>query len=110
CSDCPPITYVFPEKPKEPVFDIEPRKFLFDDAHNYPFTTEPPVTSAGKAQRNFSSPELKNIDNLKLLTDKNNILYLHPAMDIEMTLATTLTYRDIVLPITIIKPDASFTA
>ncbi|MEO8960801.1 MAG: hypothetical protein ABI325_02905 [Ginsengibacter sp.] len=109
CSDCPPVAYILPAVDNV-VFDIQPRRFLFDDAHNYQFTTVPPVTNTGKVQKNFSSADLLNPNNLKLITDKSNILYLHPAMGIQNTLQASLTYRGIQLPITIIKPDASFTA
>jgi hypothetical protein len=95
-------------------FDIQPRTFLFDDAHNYPFTTVPQVTSAGKVQMNFQSAAITNPGTLQLMTDQNNVLYLHPAASqlpgtAPKTLQTTLTYQGITLPITIIKPDASFT-
>lgn len=111
CSDCAPIAYVLPPVPTEVVvFDIQPRDFLYDDAHNYPFTTKPPVTAANTEQVPFKSEELKNDNNLNLLTDENNVLYLHPAMiELETTLKAALTYKDITLQVSIIKPDAAFT-
>ena len=108
CSDCAPIAYII-ESP-DVQFDITPKTFLFDDAHNYPFITKPMVTNANIVQKNFPPNEdLKYGDNLKLMTDENNILYLHPAMELESTLHTTATYKNIDIPITIIVPDASFT-
>jgi hypothetical protein len=104
CSDCPPIQMVIgvqPEKPEDStVFSIGP-KFLFDDAHNYPFTVNPqPQTTS----------EITNTDNLNLLIDDDDkSLYLHPAMEISKTLTTTLTYKGIKASVTIIKPDATFT-
>ena len=100
CSDCAPVTYVLPPEDKT-VFDIQPRTFLYDDAHNYPFTTSETVTPA-----DFDSTT--NPGKLNLLAEDDKLL-LHPAMDISATLKTTLTYEDIKLDITIIKPDASFT-
>jgi hypothetical protein len=110
CSDCPPIVYILPEQGDKAIFDIQPKTFLFDDAHNYPFTTNPPVTQANTEQKSFSSAELDNPGNkLKLWTDENNILYLHPAIDkLKKTFETTLTYKNIPLTITIVRPDASF--
>jgi len=91
-------------------FDINPRTFLFDDAHNYPFTASPMVTTAGTVQKNFQSADIQNPANLRLMTDAANILYLHPAMPaLGQTLQTTVAYKGISLPITIIRPDASFT-
>lgn len=112
CSDCGPIAYVLPGEPAAvAVFDIQPKQFLFDDAHNYPFTATPPVTQANTEQKPFvSDPPLSNPNNLNLLTDANNVLYLHPAMsDLTTTLDATLTYKNITLNVTIIKPDAAFT-
>lgn len=100
CSDCAPVTYVLPPEDKT-VFDIQPRTFLYDDAHNYPFTTSETVTPA-------DFDDTTNPGKLNLLAE-NDKLFLHPAMDINTTLKTTLTYDDIKLDITIIKPDASFT-
>ncbi|SFQ46348.1 hypothetical protein [Parafilimonas terrae] len=100
CSDCAPVTYVLPPEDKT-VFDIQPRTFLYDDAHNYPFTTSEMVTPA-----DFDTTT--NPGKLNLLAEDDKLL-LHPAMDINTTLKTTLTYDDIKLDITIIKPDASFT-
>ncbi|HWK04712.1 MAG TPA: hypothetical protein VNS58_13825 [Puia sp.] len=110
CSDCPPVAYILPERPTDTiVFDIQPRTFLFDDAHNYPFTTVPPVTQANAEQNPFSSPDLTNPGMLNLWADENNILYLHPAMAINKTLKTTVAYKNNSLDLTIIKPDATFT-
>jgi hypothetical protein len=114
CSDCPPVAYILPKEEKEPpvditAFSIKPSIFLFDDAHNYAFTASPAVTTANKGQTNFTSPDITNKDNLKLLTDDNNILYLHPAMDIQQTLQAIVMYKGISASITIVKPDASFT-
>ncbi len=100
CSDCAPVTFILPQK-QDVVFDIQPKIFLFDDAHNYPFITGSPVSPD-----EFNSTS--NPGGLNLLTD-NNTLSLHPAMDIQSTLNTTLTYKNTTLNITIIKPDASFT-
>jgi hypothetical protein len=106
CSDCPPIQMVIsgqaepPEEPEETVvFSIQPR-FLFDDAHNYPFTVQP---------QPLNISEVTNNDKLNLLIDDDKALYLHPAMDIAATLSTTLTYKGIAAPVTIVKPDATFT-
>lgn len=91
-------------------FDINPRTFLFDDAHNYPFTASPAVTNAGKVQKNFQSSDIQNPANLQLMTDENNILYLHPAMaGLAQTLNTTVSYKGVSVPVKIVKPDASFT-
>ena len=114
CSDCPPVAYILqPQEKPPPVeteFDIASSEYLFDDAHNYPFTTKPPVTDKNKAQVTFSSANVINPGNLNLLTDDNNTLYLHPAMpDLSKTFTTTITYENIPLNITIIRPDATFT-
>lgn len=109
CSDCAPVAYVLEKAPAPPVvvFDINPKTFLYDDAHNYPFTTSPAVTDLNQVTNN---------DKLKLSIDSNHILNLHPAMDnpgtgvgLTATLNTTLIYQGISLAITIIKPDATFT-
>jgi len=100
CNDCTPAVYLnLPENNVQ--FDIEPKRFLFDDAHNYPFATNQQVTPA-----DFDAST--NPGNLNLLMD-NNTLSLHPAMDIKTTLNTTLTYKSIAIPITIVVPEASFT-
>lgn len=111
CSDCPPVAYILPEKPIEEkvIFDIQPRTYLFDDANNYPFSTDPPVTKLNTEQKPFVSPDLVYDKRLKIWTDEKNVLYLHPAMEIEETLKTTVTYKSISLDLTIIKPDAAFT-
>ena len=101
CSDCPPVAYVIQPSPDTVQFDIQPRIFLFDDAHNYPFTTNQQVTPT-----DFDTTT--NPGNLNLLMD-NDKLSLHPAMDIKTTLNTTLIYKSIAIPITIVVPDASFT-
>jgi hypothetical protein len=101
CSDCAPIVYIFPPKetpPPEPAeFSIASTEYVFDDAHNYPFTAEPPVTDKNKAQVPFSSPDVLNPGNLNLLTDDANIMYLHPAMPIcqrpQHRLSVIKTYR-----------------
>lgn len=109
CSDCPPVAYVM-QPPETATFDIQPRTFLFDDEHNYPFAAQPPVTTAGTVQNPFPpNADLKYGDGLKLLTDEKNVLYLHPAMELEKTLQTTVAYKGTSVPITIIVPDASFT-
>jgi hypothetical protein len=109
CSDCPPVAYITQAPPPTVVFDIQPRTFLFDDAHNYPFTVEPPVAEPGPVQKNFTSPDLDNPNGLTLMTDEKGILYLHPAMDIKATLPASLTYKKTVtVDIKIIVPDASF--
>lgn len=111
CSDCPPVAYIVSEeKPEVTQFDINPKVFLFDDAHNYPFVTKPPVTQANVEQDPFEPTDnLKYPAGLNLLTDDKNVLYLHPAMpDLKQTLKATITYREVSLDITIIKPDAAF--
>ncbi len=112
-SNCAPIVYVCSPnyKPDDKiVFDIQPRTFLFDDARNYPFTAEPKVTDTNTEQNPFVSDQLTNPGKLKLWTDAGNILYLHPAMsDLTETLITPLTYKNITVQLTIIKPDATFT-
>ncbi|MCW3110478.1 MAG: hypothetical protein JWQ09_4984 [Segetibacter sp.] len=111
CSDCPPIAYVVTEeKPEVTQFDINPKVFLYDDAHNYPFTAKPPVTQANIEQNPFDPTDnLKYPVGLKLWTDEKNVLYLHPAMpDLKQTLKATVTYREVPIEITIIKPDAAF--
>lgn len=111
CSDCAPVAYILPTAPQDTVtFSIQPT-FLFDDAHNYPFTANPPVSTLNKVQNPFTSDQLvASPDTLKLWVDEKNILYLHPAMsDLEQTLQATVTYMGITVPITIIKPDATFT-
>ncbi|MEO6949672.1 MAG: hypothetical protein ABI123_08590, partial [Ginsengibacter sp.] len=100
CSDCAPVNYILPAK-EDVLFDIQPNTFLFDDAHNYPFNTNNSVTP-----EDFDSAA--NPGGLNLITE-NNKLNLHPAMDIKSTLVTTLTYKGISIPITIVVPDASFT-
>lgn len=100
CSDCAPVNYILPAK-EDVLFDIQPNTFLFDDAHNYPFLTNASVTP-----EDFDSTA--NPGKLNLLTE-NNKLNLHPAMEIKSTLVTTLTYKGITIPITIVVPDASFT-
>lgn len=103
CSDCAPISYIIQETPPdEPVeFGIEPNKFLYDDAHNYPFTAEPLPADVN---------EVTNPDNLKLLIE-NDTLFLHPAIpELTQTLVTRLTYKGIDANITIVRPDATFTA
>ena len=115
CSDCSPVSYVLIEQQEQPsiekiVFDIKPGTFLFDDAHNYPFTAVPAVTDAKKEQNPFTSPDLSNPGKLNLWADEENTLFLHPAMELEKTLKTTVKYKDVSVDITIIKPDASFTA
>ncbi len=107
CSDCSPVAYIFPgQTTTKPVFDIQPRTFLYDDAHNYPFTTQPAITQIS---------DVTNPNNLKLLLE-GTTLSLHPAMDdpeggtgITKTLAASLSYQGIDLAITIIVPDADFT-
>lgn len=101
CSDCAPVTFILPRQEDTVVFDIQPNRFLFDDAHNYPFTSNATVLPA-----DFNSTT--NPGGLNLLSD-NNKLNLHPAMDIQSTLNTTLTYKNKTINITIVKPDASFT-
>jgi hypothetical protein len=101
CSNCAPVTYVLPPK-DDVIFDIQPNKFLFDDAHNYPFTAAP-----GISPTDFNSTS--NPGNLNLLME-DNTLKLHPAMDIKTTLKdTALTYKSKTIFITIVVPDASFT-
>lgn len=116
CSDCPPIAYVVGEprtpmpEPEVTQFDIKPKVFLFDDANNYPFIAKPPVTDANVEQNPFNATgDLKNPSGLNLWTDEKNILYLHPAMpELKQTMKATLTYKDIAVEITIIRPDAAF--
>ena len=109
CSDCSSVTVSLPPADK-PVFSIDNDKYLFDHAKDFPFRTVPPVTTTG-AHVPFNDPSVvDNPNNLNLLTDANNVLYLHAAMpDLTETLPATLTYRDITLHLTIIKPDAAFT-
>jgi len=109
CSDCAPVAYIL--KPDQPttVFDLQPRTFLFDDAHNYKFTTVPPVTAANTEQRNFKTDGLDNPDNLNLWTDARNNLWLHPAdPTIKATRTSKITWQDITIGITLIRPDAGF--
>ncbi|MEP6465172.1 MAG: hypothetical protein ABJB05_02650 [Parafilimonas sp.] len=102
CSDCAPINYILTTPKDDVVFDLQPTKFLFNDAHNYPFTTNANVTPA-----DFDATT--NPGNLNLVID-NNKLSLHPAMDIKSTLTTTLTYKTVTIQqIIIVVPDASFT-
>lgn len=113
CSDCAPVVYVFPPKETPPEeeaeFSIASTEYVFDDAHNYPFTADPPVTEANQAQVPFSSAEVLNPGNLNLLTDDANIMYLHPAMpDLAQTTTSVITYKNIPISITIIRPDATF--
>jgi len=112
CSDCAPVAYVLPDitPPKTTVFDITPKEFLFDDAHNYAFTATPPVTGKGVQQVPFTDPAVANPGNLNLMTDAANILYLHPAMpELDKTTKATITYKTIPVELTILKPDAAFT-
>jgi hypothetical protein len=45
CSDCPPIAYILPEKPEEPVekptIDIKDKSYCSDDGNSYPITVTP---------------------------------------------------------------------
>ncbi len=109
CSDCPPVAYILPSQQTTPVFSIASNEYVFTDTHNYPFTTTPPVTNTNAAEDPFTSNVITNTGNLHLLTDGNNTLFLQPAMpNLTATVTATLTYQNIPLSITIIKPDATF--
>jgi hypothetical protein len=110
CSDCAPVAYILQNDQPTTVFDLEPRSFLFDDAHDYKFTATPPVTTANTEQKPFTGSTVDNPNKLNLWTDAQNNLYLHPANDsVQASFDAKVTYADITVPISIIKPDASFT-
>ncbi len=103
CSDCAPVAYILQTEPAPPdetaKFEIAAKEYVFDDAHNYPFTAEPPVSNMA---------DVLNPGNLNLLLE-DGLLKLHPAMpDLAVTTTSTVTYKEIPVEIKIIKPDAAF--
>ncbi len=115
CSDCSPVAYILqPQEPTPPTeipeFNIASTEYVFTDKKTYPFIAKPLVTDTNQAQDPFSSANVLNPGNLNLLTDEQNILYLRPLLpDLDKTITTAVTYKDISINITIIKPDATFT-
>ncbi len=100
CSDCTPVVNINQPPPDDVHFDIAPR-YLFEDARqDYQFTISPFPNNIAEIGNPAPHPLNIYIDGGKL--------YLHPAMEIDNTITNTLTYSGKSLPITIVKPDASF--